>query len=134
MNFQNNAAAETERRFIFLALAIMAMLALGMIVSGCTTTLKPVKTEARSASFDSGGQNSGFLGFTNIPGAGSVGIITPHARDRYNALIALYGKKFIPPLVQDAGLAPVAASPNWTITSQALVNFATMNRWRKESK
>jgi hypothetical protein len=93
---------------------------------GCTT-VTPRQVESPTASWDGTNQNSGFIGWT----ADGSGIITPHARDRYNGLIDIYGKRFIPPLVFDYGIQPTAAN-TFTITPEALSDFATMNRWRKK--
>lgn len=111
-NFRNNLA--------------LAATAAGLAV-GCTTVV-PDKTEAKQPSFDAGGQNSGFLGFD----ATGNGIITEHARQRYDGLITRYGSRFIPQIDKDNGLTSTNA--NWRITPQALVNFETMNTWLKEAK
>lgn len=95
------------------------------LLAGCTVIPKPF--EAPTASFDGGEQNSGFLG--SLPD--HDGVITPHARDRYNELVKTFGTRFQPPLTLDAG---VSAYTNGTfrIDPEHLVKFATMNRWRRE--
>lgn len=103
--------------------AIVVVFALTLI--GCVSTVVPKPTTDKVASWDGTNQNSGFIGFQ----PDGSGRITPHARDRYNGLVAIYGKHFIPPLVPDAGLKP--DGENWIIDPEHLVKFATMNRWRK---
>jgi len=80
-------------------------------------------------SFDGGVQNSGFIGFT-VDGSG---IITPHARDRYNGLVQIYGTNFVPVLRVDAGITATPSNA-FVIDAQHLVDFATMNRWRKNAR
>ena len=91
---------------------------------GCSTVV-PDRVESREASFDGNDQNSGVIASTP---AGFV--VTAHFRERYNALIATYGGDFAPPLTPDAGLAPLGDG-RWRITKQHMVQFLTMNAWRK---
>jgi hypothetical protein len=119
-------------------LCICTVCAIGVISAGCTT-VHPVHTEAAQASYDGGIENSGFDGWSTNAGTGEIsGILTSHARDRYNALCATYGKHFAPPLGQDSGLLPDPAAdtseapPTWLIDREHLIYFATMNRWKKE--
>lgn len=113
-------------------LTFLLSFVLGLTVAFCLwgcTTVRPAKTEAAQPSFDAQSQtnDSGFLGWTN-----GGAIITGHARDRYNALIAKYGSRFLPPIKKDTGIQP--AGGDWRIDSAALENFGTMNRWRVEGK
>ena len=100
--------------FLFLAMLI-----------GCAGTTVPKPAKDTVASWDGTNQNSGFIGFTSD----GSGIITAHARDRYNGLAARYSNQFIPPLKLDDGLKPMGT--NWLIDPEHLVKFRTMNRWRK---
>ena len=84
-----------------------AALALGL--AACTTVhQKPV--EGQQASFDGADQNSGII--AKVPGGY---IVTPHFRDRYNALIDAYGAAkfangapvFTPKLHRDDGISPL---------------------------
>ena len=64
---------------------------------------------------------------------GDYYIITDAYRDRYNALIAVYGNKkledgapvFFPPLVKDAGIEP-AGPHQWSMTLQAREDMVVM--------
>lgn len=99
--------------------------AISVLISGCTTTVTPRVSTASQASWDGTNQNSGFLQFEGV-----TGVITPHARDRYNGLIEIYGKKFVPPIMHDYGVWPYIGG-NYIISPQALTYFAQMNRWRR---
>lgn len=119
MNWRNK-----ERAIIALWVAVVFLVML-VIVSGCGT-VTPKQVTSAAASFDGSERNSGFIGWTT----NGFGIITPHARDRYNALIADYGVRFHPPLKPDYGITPTPTN-TFTITPEALSDFATMNRWRR---
>ena len=113
---------------VLISLAVFIALTISIIVtSGCTSTVTPRTVLSSQASWDGTNQNSGFIGFE-----GSAGIITPHARDRYNALIEIYGKKFNPPITSDYGVWPYTGG-NYIISPQALTYFTQMNRWRKSA-
>jgi hypothetical protein len=80
-------------------------------------------------SWDGNVRNSGFTNWhTNDTGI-IYGVLTPHARDRYNGLIEQYGDRFTPPLKRDYGI--INNQTNFFITSEGLYNFIKMNRWRK---
>lgn len=99
------------------------------LFQGCTTTITPDPVVSSQPSFDNGEQNSGFLKF-NEDGSG---VITPHARDRYNALINIYGTSFLIPITKDAGLIR-QEDGTYIIIAESLVKFATMNRWYKSGR
>src|SRR3954452_19592852 len=71
-----------------------------LLLIGCTTTVTPDAVRDHQASFDGNAQNSGLI--AELPDRSCV--ITPHARERYNALIEKFGARFTPPLVRDAGI------------------------------
>jgi hypothetical protein len=100
-----------------------------LLLAACTVT--PSRLKDSSASFDRGVLNSGLIGFTNHNDV-RVAIITPHALERYNGLIERYGKKFIPPLNKSRGVCTNCIDGLILMQKQDLVNFQTMNRWRKE--
>lgn len=95
---------------------------------GCMGTVTPERVGHKQASFDGAQQNSGFMGWTED----GRGILTAHARDRYNSLIGSYGNRFAPALQPDCGLTATGTN-TWIIEDQALDNFATMNEWRIEA-
>ncbi len=107
--------------------ATAALAALVWVQVACTTII-PKHVTATTASFDGGEQTSGVIGF-NPDGTIAV---TSHFRARYNALIALYGAAFAPPVTPDAGVQ--ARGVLWAIDKQHFVYFETMNRWRKEGR
>jgi hypothetical protein len=103
------------------------VLLLAAVLCGCSTVV-PSPVVDREASWDGDRQTSGLLGF-NEDGSGHI---TARARARYNALVALYGARFTPPLIEDEGVTP--QGDDWRIDAEHLVKFATMARWRKEGK
>ena len=113
-------------RYWVLALLFLALI---LLSAGCTTTITPKVVTDSHASFDGNQANSGFIAFT----ADGSGLITPHARERYNSLIDRYGSRFVPPLGRNAGVRP-DPSGNFIIDAEHLVKFATMNRWSKSRK
>lgn len=110
----------------YLGAAVLAVAAF-MTLAGCAGTVRPGTAHAKTASWDGNEQNSGFLGFDPLTGNG---VMTPHARERYNGLIASYGGRFTPALHQDAGLWPTGTN-TFLIDAEHLADFARMNRWRR---
>lgn len=114
---------------IFIALLVGCMV---IALTSCAGTSHPHAVQSSVASFDGNEQNSGFLGFDKD----GFGRLTHHARDRYNALIAVYGSKFSPPLTFDAGISPYffdpPASDGYRIDRGHLAQFMTMQRWKKQ--
>lgn len=107
------------------------LLGLLILTGGCFSTVVAPHVDPISPSFDDNQRNSGFIGwYTNVS---IYGIITPHARDRYNALIKTYGKKFVPPLKQDYGIQPFTTN-SFLINNEGLSDFLQMNQWRKDGK
>lgn len=99
------------------------------VLAGCTTTAIPVVPVDAQASFDGNAQNSGLIAFD----MSGNGILTAHARDRYNALVADYGAAFKPPVKVDDGITATGTN-TFLIDAQHLVYFASMNRWHREGK
>jgi len=104
---------------------------LGLLFSvlwfGCSSTVTPAAVNAQQASFDQGGQNSGLISM--LPGNAGA-IITPHARDRYNELLGIYGSEFLPALKPDDGISP-RLDGNYDITAAALENFILVAAWHR---
>jgi len=110
-------------RVVFGVLALWALL---YAICGCTSTVTPAAVEAHQASFDQGAQNSGLIAM--LPGNAGA-LITPHARDRYNELIGIYGREFLPALPADYGITRDAGG--YAITAEALQDFILMNTWHR---
>jgi hypothetical protein len=110
----------------FLSSAALALL-LGV---GCVRTIIPVIPSASQPSYDGTNQNSGFVGFD----ASRNGILSAHARDRYNSLVADYGALIKPPVKPGEGLAGPTSTNTWLIDPQHLVYFATFSRWHREGR
>lgn len=99
-----------------------------VLLAGCTTTVIPKHVKPAVASFDGGEQNSGILAFR---ADGSV-TITPHARDRFNAMAEAYGGYFSPRVKPDDGITRDGAE--YVMSPESQVKAQSMNRWRKEGR
>lgn len=108
---------------IALGLGLLALLAFSLF--GCASTVAPAVVESQQASFDQGEQNSGVIAL--VPGGA---IITPRAHARYNGLVAIYGREFLPPLAADYGVTP-RPDGNFEISREALQKFILLNQWHR---
>jgi hypothetical protein len=101
-----------------------AVLILCFVFPACSTVVpKPVAPVA--ASFDGNDQTSGVLG-SNANGF----VVTNHFRDRYNALVAIYGRDFAVPLTPDAGFVSIE-DERWLVDRQHLAQFLEMQAWQR---
>ncbi len=119
-----------ERRALrpkLFAVVVVILLAAFLAVAsvGCSTVVPRAVNEPDQPSFDGNEQNSGVVASTE---AGFI--VTAHFRDRYNALVAIYGGDFLPALTHDAGLMEIEAG-RWQMTRQAMRKFLEMNAWRR---
>jgi hypothetical protein len=131
---------KTLKRTLFIL--IFLLLALGwLLLPGCGT-VAPKLVTAQQGSFDAvpdakgDYQNSGVLGFTN-----HQLIVTPSFRARYNALVAKWGGKFLPPIQPDDGLTVLGIMDHrtnavpvtlWLMDKDHLDKMATMTRWQAQ--
>lgn len=116
----------SDNREVAWLIVMWLLAAIGMWLNqGCATTVVPQPVEAREASFDGNEQTSGVLSATD---AGFV--VTARFRERFNALAAIYGRAFTPPLVAEAGVTRVSED-RWLVSRQAMVQFLEMNSWRR---
>lgn len=114
-------------RAIVLGFLLLAGIAFAVIGStGCSSTVTPKPVATSEASFDGGEQNSGILKLVD-----GGAIITEHARERFNALIEIYGEEFLPAIEKDRGIRPDLSDGTYFITNEALQKFILMNHWRK---
>jgi hypothetical protein len=100
----------------------LALLLLGLALAGCGTVI-PNTVPSSAASFDGNDQNSGI-----ISASADGYVVTTHFRDRYNALIATYGRDFAVPLRVDDGLTN---NGQWVIDRQHLSQFLEMSAWSR---
>jgi len=113
---------------------LVAGVALLFWLDGCAAAVVPVPVQAAQASWDGGEQNSGILAAT------PTGFrVTGHFRDRYNALVEVYGKHFAPALRADDGLTyrQLLSNPpqdSYEIDAQHMQYFIEMNAWRKAGR
>ena len=96
-----------------------------LFTPGCLT-VSPDPVVSSEASFDAGGANSGILDLKP-----THALVTPRFRERYNAMIAVYGEEFVPELKKDYGLSLEADGKTYRMTLDALDQFLIMNTWRK---
>jgi hypothetical protein len=111
-----------KARAFILVLALVAGAVLG---TGCGT-VTPGAISSEHASFDGNDQNSGVIGRDPL---GRGYIITHRARDRYNALVKVFGRDFSPALRADAGV--ISAGDAYVIDREHLIKFIEMSRWAK---
>lgn len=106
-------------------------LAATLITQGCFSTVTPKRVIAKEASFDGNSQTSGEIRFSD----GSL-LITTNARDRYNALIDLYGNTFTPPIKRDFGVTsgPFEDQPMYWMTKAAIEKFAEMTMMKNQGR
>lgn len=116
---------------VLLALTVLFWFALGVAIvlfaSGCAPTVRPLAPQAKTASFDGGQNNSGLIAID----LAHNGILTPHARDRYNGLVSRYGERFSPVVHQDEGISPTLTN-TFLLDAQHLAYFAAMQRWKRQ--
>ncbi len=106
---------------------LLLLLAAACVLAGCGS-VKPIAS--KEASWDNGVQDSGLIEFLSD----GSGVITAHARDRYNALAKAYGKRFSPRLRPDDGIRPGVVwdrGPTYIIDPEHLQKFMLMNQWSK---
>lgn len=116
---------------------LVALVALAAICFGCANTVTPKIVQSSQASWDSGEQTSGIIRVETI-GTTKFFHVTPHFRDRYNALVDIYGFRFQPPLTHDKGISPYFFDPppgqDYTIDAEHMADFLRMNRWKKQGE
>ena len=118
-----------------IAFHAFAVLAIGLaafaylILIGCTT-VRQAPAKSAAPSYDGNAQNSGILSETATGGY----IITAHFRDRYNALVAIYGRSklgdgapiFSPALRKDDGLF-AEGDGTWIMDKQHMEDMVTLS-------
>lgn len=126
-----------DARNMWLVIVVTVVLgAVALCFIGCSSTVVPAPIEAAQASYDEGEANSGILALVD-----GGALITARARERYNALVLLYGGEFLPALTLDHGIRPATAAEASTvnrppstvsvISNEALQKFALLNAWRR---
>ena len=108
-----------------LLIVILFAAVLAYCATGCSTVVPRALDTSRQPSFDGNEQNSGVIASTP-----SGFVVTAHFRERYNALIAVYGADYLPALKPDAGLTEITGG-RWLIDRQHMTKFLEMNAWRR---
>jgi hypothetical protein len=115
--------------FLLALFTVVVIIVVGLITfaaQGCST-VTPTPVKPTQAAFSGNDQNGGIIGLAP-PGAGYV--VTADFRDRYNALIAVYGKDILPPLKADEGIT-ARADGTCVIDKQHLVDEILMADWHR---
>jgi hypothetical protein len=108
---------------------LLNILALAVfLLAACTSTVTPGLVVPTHASNDGGEANSGLV----MRLADGSFLVTDHFHDRYNGLIEIYGRQFVPEVKKDAGIAR-QGDDRWIIDAQHLDYFLKMNLWRKSA-
>ena len=102
---------------------------LSVALSSCSIrhqTVVATPIVAHSASFDGQLRNSGIVkanaaGFT----------VSASWVARYDALLALYGKRFLPEVKSGDRKGVVQSGGSYLVTAEVMVRFTRMNQWRK---
>ena len=119
------AREENRRNVACVVFMLFLLIAIVSAFTGCSSTVTPSRVESQQASYDGGEQNSGVIAST------ATGfVVTDHFRARFNGLVRIYGKDFIPELKADGGISP-AGNGRWEISKQSMIYFLEMNAWRK---
>lgn len=123
--------AKTPRSRIESAILVLVLLLVvagfAWLLAGCWTTVTPCEVAPpATASFDGNTQNSGIIAL-QVNGY----LVTPHFRDRYNALVGQYGNQFTPPLHTDVGLIGPDGAGDYLIDREHMVQFLEMTAWQR---
>lgn len=109
-----------QDRIVSLVFVLLFAVIIAVGFTGCGTVV-PKSVAAETASFDGNEQTSGIL--SSSP-AGFV--VTGHFRDRYNALVKVYGHEFTVPLKRDEGVTRMDGG-RWLIDREHMTKFLEMN-------
>ena len=107
----------------------LVLLVASFLIGGCVNTVTPNKVETHQTAFSGNSTNGGFVGFT----ADGFGILTSGKTAEYNALIEIYGKKFLPPIHENFGITAFT-NGTYLITREGLSDFVQMKQWYKDGK
>jgi hypothetical protein len=118
---------QIARKLVHIAVAL-SVVCLLLCVAGCTTTVTKAPITSSQPSWDGTNQNSGII---DLDQTGAL-LITQHALDRYNAMILVYGNRFVPPVQVNDGVTPSPMMPGvYRMDEQHARYFNDMNLWRK---
>jgi hypothetical protein len=103
-----------------------------LILSGCTVVQTPIQNKV--ISFDGNNQNAGII-CKNYDGF----IVTANFKDRYNALIAIYGDAtladgspiFTPALIKNTGITD-NKDGTYTINKEGMANMVLLSKLKRQ--
>lgn len=122
--------------------AAIILLSLALAACGTVTEKTNVSSRASNDPQDRGKVTSGILDFWKNDNGVIIGrVVTTNFKDRYNALIELYGDQFHPPLKKDAGIsvnayyqAPDGDYNTWNIDKAHLKKAGQMIQWKADGR
>lgn len=105
-----------------------------VLFAGCKTApvrtiLPPPAPVEEQASFDENEQNSGIKDY--IEGKGFL--ITKNAKERYEALAAIYGLNMVPTFSSNSGLSP-ALGGDYYLSAEGMSNFIVWSEKKKSGR
>jgi hypothetical protein len=106
---------------------LFATLATALFLAAACGTVVPGTVTAERASYDGGAATSGVVEVVRrADGAVAGWVVTPRARDRYNALVERYGASmWSPPVGRDYGVKPYGDG-FYLMTNEAMAKFVAM--------
>jgi len=110
-------------------LAVMLAVMLTAAQQGCTIAPREVVVPGQ-ASFSGTSQNSGMLGLEPVSGSE---IISGGARSNYNALVGVYGAKYLPPLRPDDGITGFT-NGTYLLDKSHLFAYLQMCVWHRNGR
>lgn len=96
-----------------------------LIIAGCAIT--PRIVEAGGPSLDGGEPTSGVLQVLS----NRCYLVTPLFKERYGALVKLYGNKLLPPMTEPRWITPTGTN-TFVITSDGLAAFAELDFYSRQ--
>lgn len=125
------SSAKTDRIILVLVLALL---------SACTSTVVPKTNVATRPSLDPQDTvkaTSSILDFWKNDKGEAIGrIVTPHYKERYNALVDLYGDQFTPALKKDEGFTPLEykGAPAFGVNKATHSKFGVLLKWKRNGR
>ena len=111
-----------------LPISVACLLAL---VAGCTT-LAPRPVRTTQASFDSNAAHTAQVQNSGIISADATGfLVTPHFIERYDALLANFGKRLTPARKPGDRTGITPAGINFRMNAETMLDFDSLNAIRK---
>ncbi len=109
---------------------LLSLFLVGCETAPIKTTLSDLAPVDQQISFDGEEQNAGILDF--IPGEGFL--VTKKAKERYQALAAIYGPRSSPAVLPSDGVLQYKETDKFILSSEAMVNFQEFTQLHKSGR